>query len=381
MSIEYRGENKYRFRIRKDGLSYSKNYISNKSITEKDIIENKYPKDVIDEHKKFEVDIMTNNIGTNENMKFYDLAQMVMDEHVRVRLKPTTQNSYLNAYNTHILEHFGAIKLSKIKKIHVQKFINEKAKELKPSTTESLYTILRATFSKAVEWEIIKDNPCRKITLPKVERKNYTELLSAVEISDLINAIENEKNEIYRIIFLIALYCGLRQGEILGLTVNDINLTENYINVNKQYVAYIKDNKSVHEIADTKTTNSVRKVFMPEIVGNALKKYISNMKTINIKEQYLFINKKTNQIYDHNAVYRRFKKMLKENNLKEITFHDLRHLQATMLINSGANVVVVAKRLGDTVETVSNTYLHSIEEVEKESVGHLENFVYNIRSK
>ena len=118
-------------------------------------------------------------------------------------------------------------------------------------------------------------------------------------------------------------------------------------------------------IGDTKTSNSIRKVYLPEIVHNALKRYISNMRTISIKNQYLFINKKTNEIYDHNAVCRRFKKMLKENNLKEITFHDLRHLQATMMINSGVNVVVVSRRLGDTVETLSDTYLHSIEKLKK----------------
>lgn len=380
MSIEYRGDNKYRFRIRKDGLNYTKNYISIKNITDKDLADNKIPKDVIDAHKKFEVDIISSNVGTNENMLFCDLAQMVMDEHVRPRLKPNTQYGYLNAYNTHILDYFGNMKLSKIKKIHIQKFINEKSKELKPSSIESIYAVLNSTFNKAVDWEIIKESPCRKIILPKIENKNYSELLSAAEISDLINAIENEERELYKVIFQIALFCGLRQGEILGLTIDDVDFNENYIRVNKQYVAHLENNKLIHMISDTKTSNSIRKVFMPEVVHNALKKYISNMKTISIKHQHLFVNKKTNQIYDHNAVYRRFKKMLKENDLKEITFHDLRHLQATMMINSGVNVVVVAKRLGDTVETVSDTYLHSIEKIEKESVEQLESFVYNIRS-
>jgi len=69
--------------------------------------------------------------------------------------------------------------------------------------------------------------------------------------------------------------------------------------------------------------------------------------------------------------------MAKRIGLNNITFHDLRHLQATMMINSGVNIVVVAKRLGDTIETVSNTYLHSIEKVEKESVNQLQNFITN----
>lgn len=381
MSIDYRGDSKYRFRLTKDGINYTKTYISSKIISDKDLMEKKFPKEVFDAHKKFEVDVMSDSIGINENMKFVNLAQMVMDEHVRPNLKPNTQYGYLNAYNTHILDYFGNMKLSKIKKIHVQKFINEKSEKLKPSSLERLFAILNSTFSKAVDWEIIKESPCKKISLPKIDTKNYNELLSAKEISDLIDAIENEESELYKTIFQLALYCGIRQGEILGLTIEDINFNENYIKIDKQYLAYLENNKLIHKISDTKTTNSIRKVFMPEIVHNSLKKYITNMKTINIKNQFLFINKKTNEIYDHNAVYRRFKKMLKENELREITFHDLRHLHATMMINSGVNVVVVARRLGDTVETVSDTYLHSIEKVEKESVEKLESFVYHIRNK
>ena len=118
---------------------------------------------------------------------------------------------------------------------------------------------------------------------------------------------------------------------------------------------------------------------MPESVSKLLEQYVSKLNIFNIKpdKQYLFVNPKTQKIYDHNTLYRRFKKMVKEIELEHLTFHDLRHLQATMLINSGVNIVVVAKRLGDTIETISDTYLHSIEKVEKESVDQLQNFINN----
>ena len=122
---------------------------------------------------------------------------------------------------------------------------------------------------------------------------------------------------------------------------------------------------------------------MPSAVSKILDKFISNIKVLNIKpeKQYLFINPKTQKIYDHNAVYRRFKKVTKMIELDNLTFHDLRHLQATMMLHSGANVLVVAKRLGDTIDTVSSTYLHAIEKVEEESVNQLQEFINdNIRT-
>jgi integrase len=377
MSIDYKN-NKFRFRVAKNGTVYTQHYISTKKLSEKDIQEKKWPRDVIQAHKDFEVSITRNEIGKKEGMLFNNLAQLVLDEHVRPNLRPNTESYYITSYNTHILECFGGIPLNRIDSIDIQKFINNKSKTLKPSTVRQLYAVLSSTFSKAVDWKFIKENPCKNITLPKIDNKNYTELLTVDEISKLMEAIENEP-EMYKVIFSIALYCGLRQGEILGLTIPDIDLDNNYINVNKQYVSHYKNGKVYHEIASTKTANSIRKVYMPVAVSNALEQYIDNLKVLNINldKQYLFINPKTQAIYDHNAIYRRFKKMAKRIGLNNITFHDLRHLQATMMINSGVNIVVVAKRLGDTIETVSNTYLHSIEKVEKESVNQLQNFITN----
>lgn len=376
MSIDYKNK-KFRFRVAKNGMIYTQIYTTNKKITEKDIKEKKWPKDVIDAHKDFEVSITRNEIGKKENMLFNNLAQLVLDEHVRPNLRANTESYYITSYNTHILECFGGIPLNKIDSIDIQKFINNKSKHLKASTVHRIYAVLSSTFNKALDWKYIKENPCKNIALPKIENKNYSELLSAEEISTLMKAIENE-SEMYKVIFSIALYCGLRQGEILGLTIADIDLKNNYIDVNKQYVAHYKNSKVYHEITLPKTDNSIRKVYMPEDVANIIEQYINKLKVLNINpdKQFLFINSKTQRVYDHNAVYRRFKKMCKEIELN-ITFHDLRHLQATMMINSGVNIVVVAKRLGDTIETISDTYLHSIEKVEKESVNQLQEFINN----
>lgn len=377
MSIDYKNS-KFRFRVAKNGIVYTQLYTSDRKITDKDIQEKKWPRDVIQAHKDFEVSITRNEIGKKENMLFSTLAQIVLDEHVRPNLRPNTESYYITSYNKHILEHFGGIPLNKIDSIDIQKFINNKSKTMKPSSVRQIYAVLSSTFNKAIDWKYIKENPCRNITLPKIESKNYAELLSAEEISKLMEAIDNEP-EMFKVIFSIALYCGLRQGEILGLTIADIDLKNNYIDVNKQYVSHYKNGKVYHEISSTKTDNSIRKVYMPTAVCKILEQYINNLKILNINldKQYLFINPKTQAIYDHNAIYRRFKKLAKSIELYNITFHDLRHLQATMMINSGVNIVVVAKRLGDTIETVSDTYLHSIEKVEKESVNQLQDFIKN----
>lgn len=364
MSIENRGDNKWRFRVRKDGVNYTQNFFGTE-------------KEAENEHKKFEVDVMRGKIGYNENMKFSELCQLVFDEHAKKNTSLNTQNTYRNFYNNHALEFFGDIKLNKIKKINVQMFINSLTENFEYNSVKQFYSILKLTFNKAVDWEIMTKNPCSNIILQKKDHnKKYNELLSDTELQDILNAITNEKNKMLKTIYAVAIGMGMRQGEILGLSLKDVDFAQNTIDINKQYLRYTaSEGKSAKKIAALKTKNSYRKIYMTIFVSNILRDYIDNMKIIDMKNQYLFIDPKTKEIISHNSVQYYFNKFLKENKFKSISFHDLRHLHATMLINNGANVVSIAKRLGDTVETVSNTYLHSIEKVDKETVEKLDLYI------
>jgi len=148
LSIEYRGENKWRFRITYDGRSYSKNYITinnpkvdNKS---KPII----PREVKSAHDEFKVDIGRNEIGTNQNMKFFDLAQLCYDEYFKKECKASTQTNYKNCLNNHIVSYFGTMKISSIKAIDIQKFINNLNTKLKPNTVNSIVGVLTSFYTR-----------------------------------------------------------------------------------------------------------------------------------------------------------------------------------------------------------------------------------------
>lgn len=107
MSIEYRGEGKFRFRVRKDGINYTQNFFTDKAITEKDLEEKKYPKEVNDAHKKFEVDVISGNMGMDESMKFEKLAQLVLDEYMKPNTRASSQETYISISNNHLLPYFG----------------------------------------------------------------------------------------------------------------------------------------------------------------------------------------------------------------------------------------------------------------------------------
>lgn len=362
MSIEYRGDSKYRFRVRKDGINYTQNFYGTEKEAER-------------EHKKFEVDIMRGQIGTNENMLFYDLVELFKEEYM-VNLRASSQAAYNSIAKNHLSKDFGNLPLSKIKTIHIQKKLNEKAKILAPSTVNAIYKEINKTFNKAIEWGIIKENPCKNIKLQKVKSKKYDELLSNDDIKRLITAI-NSMPIMFKTIFSIALYTGMRQGEILGLHLSDIDFTEKTINISKQNARVFdeeNEDRLVRKIAETKTENSVRKIYTPDFLLDIIKAYINTLKVIP-KDGALFFNISENRIYSREWIVTKFKTMLLKYSIPDIRFHDLRHLYATMALNNGINIVAVARTLGDTIETVLQNYTHGIEDLQKKATFNFENYI------
>lgn len=377
MSIEYRGDSKYRFRVRKDGINYSQNYFSDKKLTEKDIQDKNWPKEVQDAHKKLEVDVMRGEIGANENMLFKDLVELFKEEYI-VNLRASTQAAYNSIAENHMLKDFGNMKLSKIKPLHIQQALNKKSQFLALSTVNAIYKEINKTLNKAVEWGIIKESPCKNIKITKAKSKNYEELLSNDDIKKLMKAIE-EMPIMLKTIFSIALYIGMRQAEILGLHISDIDFDEKTINIDKQYGKVVdENNKIVRQISDTKTENSVRKIYVPQFLLDIIKEYINSLKVIP-KNGELFYNVLEKKIYSREWISKKFKFMLLENKIPLIRFHDMRHLYATIALNSGIDIVSVAKTMGDTIETVLKNYTHGINDLQKKATYDFEEYIKKIQ--
>lgn len=369
MSIENRGDNKWRFRVRKDGVNYTQNFYGTDKEAEK-------------EHKKFEVDVMRGKIGTAENMKFKDLYSMIKEDYIDEELSISTQQTYESIYNIHLLPEFGEQIASKIGKLEVQKFINSKKKEYTAKTVHAIYSVMCLTYSKAIEWDKLSFNPCSNVKLPEIQKANYDELLTQNEIARLLTAYKNEPNTIHKLFFYIALGCGLRHGEILGLKIDDIDFKKNTISITKQ-MGKVRDEKTGKvKRAETvpKTTHSIRKVYAPDFVLSAATEHIKQMNPMPFSK-HLFWDYDKNAVAIQNDMLKYFRQVLKDNGIREIRVHDLRHLKATIMLSAGANVVSVARTLGDNIDTIIKNYTHTIEEAEAKSSTDFENYIANLQAK
>lgn len=376
MSIDKRGERTWRFRVKYKRQLYTMTYEAPPTLTLKQA-----EKEANKQHDIFKADVIAGRVNLIKDITMNQLADMVYKEYVKVKLTYNTQQVYKQAYNNHILPALGNMDLKDIKPIHIQRFTNKLAAKVKASTVSNILACLSKTLSFAQKWEYIETNPCICIEKPKIERNNNAELLSLDEIEKLVNYYMNdEKDLMHKSAFCLAIGCGLRNSEIRALTTDDIDFGTGIINIDKQIGETLKDGVKVTGYISTKTPSSIRKIYAPKFVLDTLEQYIKSLPYIPINKQIYWSPATNNPITKH-CLSKRFTSVIKGLGITQIRFHDLRHLQATILINSGANVKAVSKRMGHSkVDMTLNTYTSTIDSVDKKIAEQFNETFNNLKS-
>ncbi len=377
MSMDKRGERTWRFRVKHKRQLYTTTFEAPPNLSEKEAL-----KEAEKQHMIFKADVVAGRVNLTKDITMNQLCDIVYNEYVLVKLKVNTQTIYETAYNKYILPEFGIIDLKDIKPIHIQKFANKLAKSLKPNSVGSILSCLSKTLSFAEKWEMVEISPYRKIEYEKGTTNNQSELLSLEQIENLIKYYNiRETNLMHKSAFYLAIGCGLRNSEIRALTTDDIDFKNGIINIDKQ-AGQIRNEAGEleHAIISTKTPTSNRKIYAPQFALDCLKEYISSLPYIPVSKQIYWSHVSQKPISQH-CLSKRFTVLLKELGLPAIRFHDLRHLQATLLIQSGANVKAVSKRLGHSrTEITLNTYTSTIDAVDKKIAEQFNETFKNLKS-
>lgn len=219
---------------------------------------------------------------------------------------------------------------------------------LKTRTKNDIYKFLKSIMNFATKWyefSFIKVYPkMTNFTNPN-ELPEEQQCFTYEEFKQFLSV---EKELRWRCIFEILYYCGLRRGELRGLQWKDINLERKTLSVNKQITDRSGTVKSFH-FTVPKTNSSIRTLKMPEVLTNDLKTLKNEAKKINgFNENYFVAGDafpvSPNALADHKNINCELA------GVKQIRLHDFRHSCASLLINKGANVKIVAKYLGHTKE-------------------------------
>lgn len=281
-------------------------------------------------------------------------------------LKPKTARDYSDMIERKMVPRLGKIQLSQLRPSHIQGFYSDlfaqggkDGEPLSARTVQYHASILKKALNYAVEVDgLLATNPAKKVQLPKGSPRRL-EPFSRDEARAFLDELRDHRLFAF---FRLAIYSGARKGELLALTWSDLDFENCKLSISKNRIYF---NKSILVQNSTKGGDGRRVITLdPETV-----EILRAHRRAQVEERllagsewhdsdYIFVNEFGHPI-NYSTPTALFSKIRKRAGLREQRFHDLRHFHATVLLEAGTPLHVVAQRLGHRdAMTTATTYAH-----------------------
>lgn len=257
-------------------------------------------------------------------------------------LRPSTIASYKHKIEKYILPNIGFMRLDKLNAEHLRKLVEKwRLQFLSASTIQTIIRILHKSLKNAVEQRKLLTNPSDTLKIPK-QQKKIIRSLTQEEQKKLICVAKKDKTGLA---VMLALYTGLRIGEISALRWEDINFFDNTIKISHTYqrISSSGHNKQTQMyLGKVKTTASERTIPIAE----ALLPLLKNAHRKNNNNEYVF--QVNNHPMEPRLLTYHFHRIRKKSGLEGIHFHQLRHTFATRCLEAQGDIASISALLGHT---------------------------------
>lgn len=287
-------------------------------------------------------------------------------------IEETTKIGYKTKIKCYIKPSIGDILIGSLRAEHIQRMVNGMIeKGLSPKNIRDTFNNVNSAMKKAVKLRIIPYNPCEAVELPKL-KKFRANVYSPQMIQTLLDKAKD--TDMYLPVFLLVMV-GLRRGELLALRWDDIDFKNNILKVRHNMVRgedgyIIKPPKSEAGIRDIHLGQDVMSV-----LGQARLQYMKDLKKYGkyFQDLEFVIRQEDGSPFHPDSMSQKWRRFLEKYDLPKIRLHDLRHSNATALIQAGVSPKVVQQRLGHAdVQITLNTYTHVLPEMDIEAAEKLD---------
>lgn len=330
---------------------------------------------------RLQLEIERGDFGKKTTDTYQDIYNLWIVQYKNT-VKESTFVKTKEMFKNHILPAMGDYKVDKINVRSCQKHVDEWFSKFKKYRTMKAYA--SKVLDYAVTLEVIPNNPMKKITMPvKIEQPLDTKnenFYTKDELNHFLDCLEKGRNFRAYVLFRLLAFSGIRQGEALALTWNDINFKDSEININKA----LSHGEGLTLIIQTpKTKSSIRTIKLDNKTMDILKEWKMRQKQDYLKlgintlkpNQLLFSNSK-NGLLEPNVIRNWILHVQNKFGLKKITIHGLRHSNVTLLFEAGASIKEVQERLGHSdIKTTMDIYAHVTEKAKDEVAQKFANYM------
>ncbi len=301
-------------------------------------------------------------------------AQYLADwlESARPSVRPGTWETYESYVRVHIAPALGRVPLARLSPQHLQRFYADRLEAgLSPTSVGHLHAILHRALGEAARFGLVVRNVAGLVKRPRAAHKEMM-ALSPEQARAFLDAAHGERLEA---LYVLALSTGIRQGELLALRWQDIDLDGATLQVR----ATLRRTREGMTFGEPKTSKSRRQVQLTPTAVTALRAHRARQLEERMRCPYwqdgelVFATEIGTPIECGNMMRRSFLPLLERAGLPRIRFHDLRHTAATLLLGQNVNVKVVSEMLGHSQISITlDLYSHVTPGMQRQAVEALE---------
>jgi len=298
----------------------------------------------------------------DDKILFSDYLDRFLTDIATPSLRPKTVDAYRWLIESHIKPNLGHHTLSQIRPDHLQNLYTKKLDEgLSKRTVQHMHAVIRRSLNQALKWELIVRNPASVVTAPTPDKKP-PKTFTSDQAKQFLESVEDHR---WYPIYVLAITTGMRQGEILGLHWEDVDLAKGNLAV--RHTIQLLQGRIIE--GEPKSAGSRRTIALPEYTVAVL---LLHQEKTGKDEGLLFTTSSGRPVSPRNLT-RHFHLALDKAGLPKIRFHDLRHTAATLLLKENVHPKIVQEMLGhSTIALTLDTYSHILPDIQQEAADKMD---------